>query len=101
MANQANTVGFTGCPSHQEVWRKQAARQVDTSRVAELFDELVTAFGDLDSSSRALGYFQGLRDAYALITGNDQGTVQRQITAELDRQIAEELAERPPAQVPS
>lgn len=94
----ANTVGFTGCPDHLEVWRQQARQQASDDRFTVLFDELVTAFGDLDSSSRSLGYYEGLRDAYILISGDAQEVVERQVRAALDRQLVEELAGAAPAQ---
>ena len=100
--NEQNTVAsHTTCPAHLEVWRKKAAEQAADDRFTVLFNELVDAFGDIDVSSRSLGYYQGLRDAYVLISGDPQDVVERQVRNALDRQIREELAESASVPVPS
>lgn len=76
--NSTNTVGFAGCPSHLEVWRRQAARQAADDRFTVLFTELVAAARRTDASPEdeyLNGVYMGLARAYALLTGDTEDYV--------------------------
>lgn len=93
MANDQNTTGFaTTCPAHLEIWRKNAARAEADDRFTVLWNALVDAYAktlvlstyDHDEATREQahyddGVYEGLRLAYALVTGDTEDVVHEQV----------------------